>query len=131
MQRTDVRSPLLPPRIVHTRPGRLVSYAGGETSSGGAYGAKARQRVGSSSVGGSSIPVSIVSRMQNTLTPPGLEGDYRRLGRRKEARSKSTHLVTLMIVDQQVAPVARGDPLPAGRIVPRVRAGPMRRARPN
>ena len=131
MRRIDVRSPPLPPPMVHTRSGRLVSYAGGETSLGGAYGAKARRRLGSSSVGGSSIPVSIVSRMQNPLTPPGPEGDYRRLGRRKETRSKSTHLVPPMVADLQVAPIPGGDPLLAGWIVPQVRAGPMRRARPD
>ena len=116
---------------MHIRSGHLVSYAGGETSSGGAYGAKARRRLESSSVGGSSIPVSIVSRMHNPLTPPGPEGDYRRLGRRKEARSKSTHLAPPMVAVPQVAPVTGGDPLLAGRKVPRVRVRPMRLAKPD
>ena len=67
--------------------------------------------------------------MQDPLTRPSPEGDYRRLERRKEAHSKSTHLapvapVALMVADPEVAPVVGGDPLPAGRIVPRVRRGP-------
>ena len=43
--------------------GRLVSYASGKTSSRGVYEAKARRRLRSSSVGGSSIHVSIVLKM--------------------------------------------------------------------
>ena len=116
---------------MHIRQGRLVSYAGGETLSRGAYRAKAKRRLRSSSVGGSSIPVSIVSRMQNALTPPGPEGDYRQLEQRKEANSKSRHLAPPMVADPQVAPVAEGDLLSTSRIVPRVRVGPMRRAKPD
>ena len=119
------------PRRVHTRPGRMESNAGVETSSGVAYGAKAKQKLGSSSGGSSSISVSIFSKMQNPLAPSGPEGAYIRLERRKEARTKSTHLACPMVADPQVTPEAEEDPLPAGQIVLRVRPGPMRRARPD
>ena len=68
-------------------------------------------------------------KMQNPLAPPSPEGTYRRLERRKEARTKSTHLACPMVADRQVALEAGEDPLPAGRIVLRVRPEPMRRAR--
>ena len=69
--------------------------------------------------------------MQNPLVPFGLEGAYIQLERRKEARTKATHLACSMVADPQVAPEAEEDPLPVGQIVLRVRLGPMRRARPD
>ena len=69
--------------------------------------------------------------MQNPLAPSGLEGAYIQLERRKEARTKSTHLAYPMVADPQVTLEAKESPLLAGQIVLRVRPGPMRRARPD